>query len=159
VQQARRAAVKRRELAAAVPETLEIVTLAISAGMMIEETFQLVVDCGPTAVVEAFGGALARLRAGSTRREVLTGIAISAGAGFAPMAQVLLAAERDGAPIALLLDRLAEEASVAHRHAAQERAGRVPVLLLAPLVVCSLPAVLIGTVVPFVIVTLGQTSF
>lgn len=159
LQKARTAARVRSELTEAVPETVEIVTLAISAGMMIDDAFGLVVQCGPRAVRAAFTGALARLGAGSTRREVITGIPLVAGPGFTPMAQVLLAAERDGAPVALVLDRLAGEAMVAHRHAARERAGRVPVLLLAPLLACSLPAVLIGTIVPFVIVTLGQTSF
>lgn len=159
LQKARTAARVRSELDEAVPETLEIVTLAISAGMTIDDVIGLVVQCGPRAVRAAFTGARARLGAGSTRREVITGIPLAAGPGFAPMAQVLLAAERDGAPVALVLDRLAAEAMVAHRHAARERAGRVPVLLLAPLLACSLPAVLIGTIVPFVIVTLGQTSF
>ncbi len=146
-----------RAVVAAVPDTLEVVGMALSAGMSLPELVDLVVYCGPPAVHEAFSTVVGQLRAGESRRFALRSLAPLGRGAYLPMVDVLLTGERDGAPVALMLDRLAQEASRAHRHAAEERARRTPVLLLGPLLVCSLPAVLIGAVVPFITLTLGQT--
>lgn len=140
----------------AMPETLEVLAMAISTGMPIERSVDFVVRVGPDPARAAFDAAARQLGAGSSRRAVLSSLADQADGLYSPLVEVLLAAERDGAPVALVLDRLANEARRAYRNAAEERARRTPVLLLAPLMLCSLPAVLIGSVVPFVVLTLGQ---
>jgi hypothetical protein len=57
-------------------------------------------------------------------------------------------AERDGAPIADLLARLADDARAVVRRRSEAHARRVPVRLLFPLVFLVLPAFGLLTVVP-----------
>lgn len=154
-----RSEAERRRRRNAMPETLEVLAMAISAGMTIDRSVDFVVRCGPHPARAAFEAVARQLAAGSSRRAALTSLAEQVEGLYSPLVEVLLAADRDGAPVALVLDRLANEATRAYRNAAEERARRTPVLLLAPLMVCSLPAVLIGTVVPFVVLTLGQAPF
>lgn len=154
-----RSQAERRRERNAMPETLEVLAMAITAGMTIDHSVNFVVQCGPDPARAAFAAVARQLAAGNSRRTALSSLAEQMEGLYSPMVEVLLAAERDGAPVALVLDRLAAEATRGYRNAAEERARRTPVLLLAPLMVCSLPAVLIGSVVPFVILTLGQTPF
>ncbi len=154
-----RAEALRRRERNAMPETLEVLAMAISAGMTIDRSVDFIVRCGPDPARAGFEAVARQLAAGSSRRAALTSLAELMEGLYSPLVEVLLAAERDGAPVALVLDRLANEATRAYRNAAEERAKRTPVLLLAPLMICSLPAVLIGSVVPFVVLTLGQTPF
>ncbi|MFW2381592.1 MAG: type II secretion system F family protein [Acidimicrobiales bacterium] len=150
---------QRRAMAAAFPETLEIIALSISVEMSIDEMIDLVARCGPQPIRPLFVAARRSLTAGHSRRQALRQLASQGGPPMAAACDVLIAADRDGASVALVLDRLAAEAGRAHRLAADERARRAPVLMLAPLTLCSLPAVLIGTVLPFILLSFGQTSF
>jgi pilus assembly protein TadC len=137
---------------------LEIVAMGISVGMSVEEMFEFVVRVGPPCARPLFDAAVSEFRAGHSRNQILTGLAQRGGSAVSPVADVLIAADRDGAPTALVLDRLAGEAGRAHALAAEERARRAPVLMLAPLTLCSLPSVIVGTIAPFVFLTFGQTS-
>jgi len=65
-----------------------------------------------------------------------------------PLAAALVDAERYGSPVGAALDRLATEARDHARRRAEERARRIPVLLLFPLVLCILPAFGLLTVAP-----------
>ncbi|MGI9608800.1 MAG: type II secretion system F family protein [Acidimicrobiia bacterium] len=150
---------QRRDRAAALPEALEIIAMSISVGMAVNETISLLARCGPPPIRPLFATAHQSLAVGHSRREVLRQLAAHGGPQMSAACDVLIAADRDGASVALVLDRLAAEAGRAHRLAADERARRAPVLMLAPLTLCSLPAVLIGTVLPFVLLSFGQTSF
>lgn len=75
-----------------------------------------------------------------------------------PLVVALLDAEHYGTPLAPSLDRLAREAAVERRRRAEERARRVPVQLLFPLVFCTLPAFVLLTVVPLLAGTLPTLS-
>jgi Flp pilus assembly protein TadB len=147
-----------RAQVAAMPDTLEVIAMAISAGMSIGEMISLVTRCGPPPVRPLFASANRSLAVGHSRREVLYQLGHDAGVQLMPACEILIAADRDGASVALVLDRLATEAGRARRLAAEERARRAPVLMLAPLTMCSLPAVLIGTVLPLVLLSFGRTS-
>jgi tight adherence protein C len=58
---------------------------------------------------------------------------------------------RHGTALGPSLDRLAIEARTARRHRAEERARRVPILLLFPLVTCTLPALGLLTIAPLAV--------
>jgi len=71
---------------------------------------------------------------------------------------VLIAATRDGAPLAASLERAAGEARLARRRAAETRNRKLPVLMLLPLVLCVLPAFALLTLVPLVVGSLHDLS-
>ena len=65
-----------------------------------------------------------------------------------PVADAVIDAERYGVALGPSLDRLAAEARSRRRRQAEERARRVPVAMLFPLVGCVLPSFALLTVVP-----------
>jgi tight adherence protein C len=78
-------------------------------------------------------------------------VADAVGPPVRPLVDVLLASERYGVPLGERLDRVAHDARLERRRRGEERARRVPVLLLFPLVLCVLPAFAFLTVVPLLV--------
>lgn len=154
----RRRALARREsaLAAAVPEVTDLVVAVLGAGGTVAQAVRLVSERGPAIVRPTFGDVLGRLTAGRTILASLTDIMPSLGPSFRSVGAALVSAERDGAPIAELLVRLGEEGRAGRRRLAERRARSLPVQLLFPLVCCSLPAVIIGSVLPLALMALGR---
>jgi hypothetical protein len=72
---------------------------------------------------------------------------------------ILIASERDGAPLARGLERAADAVRRAQRRDLERRARRLPVTLLVPLVCCVLPAFVVLTVVPLLAGSLGDLRF
>jgi tight adherence protein C len=72
------------------------------------------------------------------------------------LADALVDAERYGTPLTDALARLAADARDQRRRDAEVRARRLPVQMLAPLVVCALPATVVLAVIPVVVVALGD---
>lgn len=70
---------------------------------------------------------------------------------------MLLAAEQGGS-VGSLLARLTVESGAGRRRRGELRARRLPVALLIPLVTCSLPAVIIGTVIPLLVVAVAAVE-
>ena len=68
-----------------------------------------------------------------------------------PLAAGVARALRDGTPLLSTLDRLSAEARAARRRHVEVRARRLPVALLFPLVLCTLPAFALLTVVPLLL--------
>ena len=67
------------------------------------------------------------------------------------VANTLAAGERDGLPLAPMLERLAQEAHAERRRAAQVDASKIPVRLAFPLVFCVLPSFVALTIVPILV--------
>jgi tight adherence protein C len=67
------------------------------------------------------------------------------------VAHAIAAADRDGLPLAPLLDRLAGDARAARRRHGEAEARRLPVRLTFPLVVCTLPSFVLLAIAPAVL--------
>ncbi len=153
----RLAARRRRDsIADALPDVIDLILVAVSAGSTITGALELLEDRGPPVIREPFTALLGRLRAGETLSETLRHLADEAGPDYLPLSLVLTQAEREGAQLSSLLQRLADEAGTARRRRIEAAARRLPVQLLLPLICCSLPAVLVGAVAPLVIVSLRR---
>lgn len=139
----RRATELDREL----PAALDLLVVAVGAGAAPQTAVELAARWAPAPVAGplqqvlvttglggSFVDALAALRAGQPQ--------------LAPVADVLTASARLGAPAAGALTRLADEARAAARRRAEARARVLPVKLLFPLVFLVLPAFGVLTVVP-----------
>jgi tight adherence protein C len=137
---------------ASLPEVLELVAVAIRAGGTVAAALTLVAERGPAPADRAFAALLGRMGAGSSALDALDSLPVLLGEAYRPLSGALVSAERDGAPLASVVGQLASDAHEARRRAAEARARQVPVRLLLPLVCCTLPAVLIVTVVPLIVV-------
>jgi tight adherence protein C len=146
----------RRE---AVPETLDLITIAVGSGLTVHGAIQLVADVGPGVVRNAFEAVLGRSSSGQPLARALPGLSDELGEAYQPMVTALIASVRDGAPLGQLLARLGDNARLSRRRRAEERARRLPVVMMFPLAVCSMPAVLVGTIVPLVVVGFRSAAF
>lgn len=146
------AAKRTAALAVALPTTLDLFAVVLGSGGTISQSVAVVSRRGNAAVLPAFQLLGRRRAAGHGFVSVLSGLPEQLGEDYRPLVRALVATERDGAPIASLLLRLGEEASASRRRAGEARAKALSVQLLLPLVVCFLPAVIVGAIIPLVVV-------
>lgn len=137
------------------PEVIDLLGLAVGAGL----TAPLAV----AAVGRRGGGQLAAALAEATSAAARDGRRLAdvlddvpgrlgpAGDAARPLLAALADAARHGTALGPSLERLAAEARTARRHRAEERARRVPILLLFPLVTCTLPALGLLTIAPLAV--------
>lgn len=157
-----RAARRRERLAEQVvddhPDVVDLFVLAVEAGC----TPRLAVDAaaswtsGPWRA--ALDGVLEHVGQGVRLGDALPLLTEQLGDAARPLVVALLDAEHYGTPLGPSLERLARDAALERRRRAEERARRVPVQLLFPLVFCTLPAFVLLTVVPLLAGTLPTLS-
>lgn len=145
--------VRRRRAAVvdALPEAADLLALAVAGGSTVSAAVATAARWAPGPVGVALRRAGDEIGLGRPSADALEAVAADLGPPSRPLVGVLLASERYGAPLGESLDRLAREARLERRRRAEERARRVPVLLLFPLVLCVLPAFGLLTVVPLLV--------
>ena len=151
VRRARRARALRRggaARAARLPDALDLLVVAGSAGLTSRQGLWLVAQRGPPVLRPAFADVMARVNTGAPLGEALPRLVESVGEPARSMVRAVLTAERDGVPIRSLLAHLADEARRQRRHELEAAARRLPVRLSFPIACCSLPAFVVLTVVP-----------
>ena len=125
-------------------------------GLVVEEVAEIGQQSGLGVVADRFGRRRG-VEAGGVL--VLGALGDDLGPASRPAIQALVAADRDGAPLGSVLQTLATEARTARRLALEASARALPVRLVFPLVACSLPAVLVGAVLPLLAVVAGRTGW
>jgi tight adherence protein C len=146
----RRRVVIRRRVVRDLPDVIDLLVLAVSAGTNTHLALEVVAREGEGPVAEAFASALGRTSLGVRLQDALVE-APDLGDGFRSLADVLRDADALGAP---LLDRLRRSGTDARRERSRARLASVravPVKLLFPLVLCTLPGFGLLTVVPMVL--------
>ncbi|MEZ5407776.1 MAG: type II secretion system F family protein [Acidimicrobiales bacterium] len=143
-------------LTAAAPAALDLCAVVLGAGGTIGDALAALAASGPEPVRAAANRALARAAAGDGLDLALRWLQADLGPALQPLTGALLLARQQGGPVGLTLSRLAAEASAGRRRLGEVRARRLPVALLVPLVACSLPAVIVGAVVPLAVVAFRQ---
>jgi tight adherence protein C len=147
----REAARRRWAVIDAVPEAADLLALSVAGGLTVPLAVVAVARWVPGPVGEAFRTAARELSLGRSTADALEDVAAALGPPARPLVDVLVASERYGVPLGDSLDRVAREARLERRRRSEERARRVPVLLLFPLVLCVLPAFAVLTVVPLLV--------
>jgi len=148
----RRTARDRRSLDDSVPESIDLCTVVLGAGGTIRDCLDALAGDGP-APVRTIAADVARRADGAERVDGrLRRLQAELGPSFQPLTGALLLAVDQGGSVGSLLARLTVEANAGRRRRGELRARRLPVALLVPLVICSLPAVIIGTVIPLLFV-------
>lgn len=145
---------QRQALADALPEVIETVAVVVGSGGTVHEAIRVLTVSGPDPLEPGLGRLNDRLSVGVPLGAALLRWGDELGSPYRPLIGALLMAVRDGAPLSQLLSRLADEAMAASRLRAERRSKTLPVQLLFPVVLCALPAVLVGAVAPLVIVSL-----
>ena len=137
-------------LVAELPDAVDLLLLAVGAGLTVPLALDAVARRGTGALAAEFGTVVAVSRTGQRLADALDALPARTTDAVRPLAAALAASERYGAELGPALERLAVDVRAARRRRAEEAARRVPVKLLFPLVLCILPAFALLTVAPLI---------
>ena len=129
-------------------ELAALLQLTIESGLSLRAGLELVVPWLSGPVGDTMGVALRRAGAGGIFADELEHSRSAFGPEARPLMAALLSAERHGAPLSAPLALAASELRALRRRATEDAARRIPVRLLPPLVLGTLPAFCLLTVVP-----------
>jgi hypothetical protein len=140
-----------------VPDVVDLLSLTTAAGLPVSAALRAIGDRPGGPLGAALSDAASRVALGATTAEALD-ILAGAGPPVRPLVDALAQHDRYGTPLLPALDRVAIEARARRRRRAEEAARRLPVTLLFPLVLTTLPAFVLLTVVPLLAGSLGSLS-
>jgi len=147
---AARAATGATDVARDLPDLVDLLALAVGAGLSVPAAIPTVAPLGPERLRADLRAAAAALSSGRSSDEVVVDLGRRWGDPARPLVHALVDHLRYGTPALPALERVGAEARAARRRAAEARARRLPVVLLFPLVLCTLPAFGVLTVAPLV---------
>lgn len=136
------------EVRSELPEVVDLFLLAVGAGLTVALAVPAVARHHRGRLGDALSEVARRVRLGERLADALATLPAVVGEPVRPLVTVLVGSERYGVALVPALERLASEARLERRRAAEAAARRVPVKLLFPLVLCTLPAFALLTVVP-----------
>lgn len=151
---------RRRALAAALPEALDLLGACVRAGLGLDLALQRVAACLPPGPLrQDLELCLGGLRLGKPRREAF--LELEARAGVPELGAALravLRSEAQGAPLAPVLAAQAAQARRLRSLAVQKAAAQAPVKMLLPLMGFILPAVFVVIFGP-ILLRLSELGF
>lgn len=150
---------QHRESPANFVEFVDLLVVLLKSGRTTHQSLEVITRLGDTGARLAAERVLRRCENGDRLADALSDLLGSFGSCAVGIANVLAAAERDGLPIAPVLDRLISESHAERRRQAQADAAKLPVKLAFPLVLCILPSFVALSVVPILIGALSSLDF
>ncbi|MDW3220645.1 MAG: type II secretion system F family protein [Acidimicrobiales bacterium] len=148
-----------RAVVQALPDVVDLLVLGVGSGA----TPRAAIEIAAPWLPEPFGSALRRAVSRSERGEPF-GVALAAacrplGDLTLPLVSLFADVELGSGAVLPGLVRIGDDARRRRRADAHERARRLPVTLLLPLVLCVLPAVALIGIVPLLFASLGEFRF
>jgi tight adherence protein C len=130
----------RRELA----ETLDLLAISVEAGLGLEGAMAVVVEEGSGPLAAELARTIQEMELGVSRRDALTHLRRRCQVSeVSTFVQALVQADLLGMPLSRVLKIQADEMRTKRRQWARERAGKLPVKIMFPLVACIFPAILV----------------
>jgi tight adherence protein C len=150
--------IKRQEgILAALPDALDMLSVCVEAGLGFDSALSQVARNTNGPLAEEFARALQEMQIGQSRVQALRGVADrSTVAELRAFISSLVQASELGIPVARVLREQTAEMRVRRRQRAEEKAQKVPVKIMFPVVTCLFPALLVVVVGPGVI-TIAHT--
>lgn len=155
----RRIASRKGEIQQALPEALDLLCVAVEAGLGLDGAVQKLSERMPGPLTEELARTLREINLGHSREEAWRNLAVRVNLPDLQMVtSAIVQAERLGTSLAQVLRVQAAEMRTQRRQRAEERARQVPIKLLFPLVFFIFPAifvVLLGPAVLYFLKVLG----
>lgn len=139
------------------PDVVDLLALTTAAGLPVGAALVAIGDRPGGPLGASLAQAAAHVRRGGSTSDALA-VVRTAGPPVRPIVDALLQHDRYGTPLLPALERVGIEARARRRRRAEESARRLPVTLLFPLVLTTLPAFVLLTVVPLLAGSLGSLS-
>jgi tight adherence protein C len=148
----RRIKKRRKMVLLAVPDTLDLLTISVRAGLGFDAALGKVVEKTKGPLADEFRRALAEIRMGKARRDALRDLAgrteVPALSNFIA---AIIQAEQLGVSISKVLQVQSEQLRIERRQRAEEAAAKAPIKMLFPLVGCIFPSMFIVILGPAII--------
>ncbi|MEW5958148.1 MAG: type II secretion system F family protein [Chloroflexota bacterium] len=155
-----RISARQNEILKALPDALDMMTIAVDAGLGLSGAMQRICDNWNNALIDEFVRVLAETRLGRSRTEALEQMGQRTGVKeVISFVTALTLAEKLGANIANVLHIQAEQMRIARRQKAEQLAREASIKMLFPLVFLIFPAmfaVILGPAVPQLLETFGS---
>jgi tight adherence protein C len=143
----------RREL----PDAMDLLTISVEAGLSFDAALAQVARKSERPLAKEFSRVLQEMQIGTGRSDALRGLAartdISEVKSFVGS---MVQADGLGIPVASVLRVQAKEMRIKRSQLAEERAQKVPVKILFPLIFCIMPCLFIVMLGPTVITIAGR---
>ncbi|MEO8626331.1 MAG: type II secretion system F family protein [Candidatus Limnocylindrales bacterium] len=148
----RRIKARQKAVLMATPDTLDLLTISVRAGLSFDGALAKVVEKTHGPLADEFRRALAEIRVGKTRRDALRDVT---GRTEVPALNnfigAIIQAEQLGVSISKVLQVQSEQLRIERRQRAEEMAAKAPIKMLFPLVGCIFPSMFIVILGPAVI--------
>jgi len=144
---------KRQErILTALPDALDMLTVCVEAGLGFDSALAQVARNTRGPLAEEFARALQEMQIGLSRVQALRAVADrSTVPELRAFVSSLVQASELGVPVARVLREQTGEMRVRRRQRAEEKAQKVPVKIMFPVVTCLFPALLVVIIGPGVI--------
>ena len=156
----RRIKKRRKLILLAVPDTLDLLTISVRAGLGFDAALGKVVEKTKGPLADEFRRALAEIRMGKARREALRDLSGRANVrALSNFIAAIIQAEQLGVSISKVLQVQSEQLRIERRQRAEESAAKAPIKMLFPLVGCIFPSmfiVILGPAIILIAMNMGQ---
>jgi tight adherence protein C len=143
---------RQREMLNGLPDSLDLLTVCVEAGLGLDAAFQRVTEKQSGPFVDEIRQMLREIGLGKTRKQALTDLADRVDSddvrGFV---SAIIQAEQLGTSIGQVLRVQSQRLRVRRRQRAEAEARRAPVKIVFPLVFCFMPSLFIIILGPMVI--------
>jgi tight adherence protein C len=156
----RRIKARQKLILRMIPDTLDLLTISVRAGLGFDGALAKVVEKLPGPLTDEFRRALAEVRVGKARRDALRDMVPRT--HVQPLSNfigAIIQAEQLGVSISKVLQVQSEQLRIERRQRAEEQAARAPIKMLFPLVGCIFPSlfiVILGPAIISIIKTMGS---
>jgi tight adherence protein C len=148
----RRIKARQKIILKMIPDTLDLLTISVRAGLGFDAALAKVVEKMPGPLSDEFRRALAEVRMGKTRREALRDIVPrTAVQPLSNFIGAIIQAETLGVSISKVLQVQSEQLRIERRQRAEEAAAKAPIKMLFPLVGCIFPSLFVVILGPAII--------
>jgi tight adherence protein C len=151
---------RKEEMAAALPDVVDLLAVCSQAGLNISLSLRRVVERAPGPLGKEIQRVVEEIDLGVPRARALESLASRSGLPeLEALVRVLLNSERFGTQIASSLETFSADVRGRLKRSAETQARKAPVKILFPLVFLILPAFILLTVVPLLVSAFQSLDF
>lgn len=154
---------RKHEILRALPDSLDMLTIGVEAGLAFESAMLRVADKWNNALTREFRRAVSEIRVGTSRSDALRRMAKRCGVQeLTTFVAILVQSTELGVSIGQVLQSQAEDMRIKRRQRAEELARQAGIKMVIPLAVLVFPALLVvilGPSIPALLSFFGQGNF